>query len=72
MKNQDILAGSSSAGVGAGRNEIDGSIENLPISAKLAKCQKPKLTMTKKSDFAEANFFGTDFLIFKAKKASST
>lgn len=63
-KNEDSLAG----GGGVDRGGLDGSIENLSTAIILAKFKRPKLTKTKKSDFAKANF-GTDFLTPKAKKA---
>ncbi len=63
-KNQDALnnaGGTSDAGGG-------GSIKNLATAAKSVKSKKPKLTKTKKSDFARANYSEMDFFISEAKK----
>ncbi len=54
--------------------KVGRSIKNLSTVAKSAKFKKPKLIKPKKSDliktqnFARANSFETDFLIFEAKK----
>ncbi len=60
-KNQDVPSGDTGAG-------DSGNIKNLLTTTKSAKSKKPKLTITKKSDFAKANSFGTDFLTPEAKK----
>ena len=63
-KNQEISSGTTETRNGG----VDESFKNLLTVAKLAKSKKSKLTKPKKSDLIKVHFFGTDFLIFGAKK----
>ncbi len=68
---QSIQAENQDAPGAAGRatgSGMGGSLENLSTTVKSAKSKKPKLTKSKKSNLAKANF-GTDFLTLKAKEA---
>ena len=61
-KNKNILSG-------VGDESIGRNIKNLSTTIKSAKSKKPKLNKLKKLDLVKINSFGTDFLIFGAKKS---
>ncbi len=63
-ENQDALGAVGRVGGGG----VGRSFENMSTARKSAESKKPKLTKSKKSDLAKANF-GTDFLTPEAKKA---